>query len=90
MWIDQAVKWLLPREAHFHGLLERGAVCGLEGGTPLVTSRSEPMNPGRQALLKPMGPSRPRSRFGSPGVAKMGRGRVELPTPRFSVACSTN
>ena len=27
MWIDRAVKWLLPREEHFFDLLERGAAC---------------------------------------------------------------
>ncbi len=25
MWIDRAVKWLLPREEHFFDLIERGA-----------------------------------------------------------------
>ena len=25
MWIDRAVKWLLPSEEHFFDLLERGA-----------------------------------------------------------------
>lgn len=29
MWIDRAVKWLLPREEHFFDLLERGAECAL-------------------------------------------------------------
>ena len=29
MWLDRAVKWLLPREEHFFDLLERGADCAL-------------------------------------------------------------
>jgi uncharacterized protein Yka (UPF0111/DUF47 family) len=30
MWIDRAVKWLLPREEHFFDLLERGAARARE------------------------------------------------------------
>jgi uncharacterized protein Yka (UPF0111/DUF47 family) len=30
MWIDRAVKWLLPREEHFFDLLERGAARAYE------------------------------------------------------------
>jgi uncharacterized protein len=29
MWLDRAVKWLLPREEHFFDLLERGADCAV-------------------------------------------------------------
>jgi uncharacterized protein len=36
MWIDRAVKWLLPREEHFFDLLERGAECSLRSGTLLM------------------------------------------------------
>src|SRR5215213_10351867 len=36
MWIDRAVKWLLPREEHFFDLLERGAECSLRSSTLLV------------------------------------------------------
>ncbi len=32
MWIDRAVKWLLPREEHFFDLLERGAALVRESG----------------------------------------------------------
>ena len=32
MWIDRAVKWLLPREEHFFDLLERGAALVREVG----------------------------------------------------------
>jgi uncharacterized protein len=36
MWLDRAVKWLLPREEHFFDLLERGASCVLRSGEILV------------------------------------------------------
>src|SRR3954462_12753643 len=36
MWIDRAVKWLLPREEHFFDLLERGAAYALESGSLLT------------------------------------------------------
>src|SRR3954466_10877743 len=36
MWIDRAVKWLLPREEHFFDLLERGAACARESGSLLA------------------------------------------------------
>lgn len=36
MWIDRAVKWLLPREEHFFDLLERGAECSLRSSTLLM------------------------------------------------------
>lgn len=36
MWIDRAVKWLLPREEHFFDLLERGAECALRSSQLLV------------------------------------------------------
>jgi uncharacterized protein Yka (UPF0111/DUF47 family) len=36
MWIDRAVKWLLPREEHFFDLLERGACLSREIGTQLA------------------------------------------------------
>src|SRR5690348_16648363 len=32
MWLDRAVKWLLPREAHFFDLLERGSASVLRSG----------------------------------------------------------
>jgi uncharacterized protein len=32
MWLDRAVKWLLPREEHFFDLLERGSACVLRSG----------------------------------------------------------
>jgi hypothetical protein len=36
MWLDQAVKWLLPREEHFFDLLERGAQSALKSSAILV------------------------------------------------------
>ena len=36
MWIDRAVKWLLPREEHFFDLLERGACLAREIGELLA------------------------------------------------------
>jgi len=36
MWLDRAVKWLLPREEHFFDLLERGSACVLRSGVLLV------------------------------------------------------
>lgn len=38
MWIDRAVKWLLPREDHFFDLLERGADKAVEAGEALVAT----------------------------------------------------
>lgn len=32
MWLDRAVKWLLPREEHFFDLLEKGSACVLRSG----------------------------------------------------------
>jgi uncharacterized protein len=36
MWLDRAVKWLLPREEHFFDLLERGAQSALKSSLILV------------------------------------------------------
>lgn len=36
MWLDRAVKWLLPREEHFFDLLERGADKAVEASEALV------------------------------------------------------
>jgi uncharacterized protein Yka (UPF0111/DUF47 family) len=36
MWLDRAIKWLLPREDHFFELLERGARCAQEASSLLV------------------------------------------------------
>lgn len=36
MWLDRAVKWLLPREEHFFDLLERGSASVLRSGAILL------------------------------------------------------
>lgn len=36
MWLDRAIKWLLPREEHFFELLERGAQCAQDASVLLV------------------------------------------------------
>jgi len=36
MWLDRAVKWLLPREEHFFDLLEKGSASVLRSGAILV------------------------------------------------------
>src|SRR5215475_11595406 len=36
MWIDRAVKWLVPREEHFFDLLEQGAECALRSSVLLL------------------------------------------------------
>jgi uncharacterized protein len=37
MWLDRAVKWLLPREEHFFDLLEKGSASVLRSGELLVS-----------------------------------------------------
>lgn len=36
MWLDRAIKWLLPREDHFFELLSRGAQCAKDASALLV------------------------------------------------------
>jgi uncharacterized protein Yka (UPF0111/DUF47 family) len=36
MWLDRAIKWLLPREDHFFELLARGAQCTKDASALLV------------------------------------------------------
>lgn len=38
MWIDRAIKWLLPREEHFFDLLEKGAACAQKAANILVAA----------------------------------------------------
>jgi uncharacterized protein Yka (UPF0111/DUF47 family) len=53
MWIDRAVKWLLPREEHFFDLLERGAGLAREvGGLLADCCEAEPGD--REALVERM------------------------------------
>jgi uncharacterized protein len=51
MWIDRAVKWLLPREEHFFDLLEQGAACARECSELLVICCGPPGGDGREALI---------------------------------------
>jgi uncharacterized protein Yka (UPF0111/DUF47 family) len=50
MWIDRAVKWLLPREEHFFDLLERGAALVRESGG-LLADCCEAAPADREALV---------------------------------------
>jgi uncharacterized protein len=53
MWVDRAVKWLLPREEHFFDLLERGAALAREvGGLLADCCAAEPAD--REALVARM------------------------------------
>src|SRR5829696_2574834 len=54
MWIDRAVRWLLPREEHFFDLLERGAACARECSALLLACCDEPAASGRVAIVKRM------------------------------------
>src|SRR4051794_6423408 len=54
MWIDRAVKWLLPREEHFFDLLERGADCALRCSDLLDACCREPTAAGREAIVARM------------------------------------
>ena len=53
MWIDRAVKWLLPREEHFFDLLERGAALAREVGG-LLADCCAAAPPEREALVARM------------------------------------
>jgi uncharacterized protein Yka (UPF0111/DUF47 family) len=51
MWVDRAVKWLLPREEHFFDLLERAADCARESGAMLVELLDQPNTLERRAVV---------------------------------------
>jgi uncharacterized protein Yka (UPF0111/DUF47 family) len=51
MWLDRAVKWLLPREERFFDLLERGVACALEAGKLLEECCAAPTAEARQELV---------------------------------------
>lgn len=53
MWIDRAVKWLLPREDHFFDLLERGAGLAREVGGLLADCCAAP-SAEREAIVARM------------------------------------
>ena len=52
MWLDRAIKWLLPREGHFFELLEKGAVCAKAASALLVTCVNENDRSNREAIIK--------------------------------------
>ncbi len=54
MWLDRAVKWLLPREEHFFDLLERGSACVLRAGECLVTCCESKTAAGREEAVARM------------------------------------
>src|SRR3954447_12216629 len=54
MWIDRAVKWLLPREERFFDLLERGAAPAHRVSVLLVECCSASARAGREAIVERM------------------------------------
>jgi uncharacterized protein Yka (UPF0111/DUF47 family) len=54
MWLDRAVRWLLPREDKFYDLLERGADCTRRCGALLADCCGETTPSGREALVERM------------------------------------
>lgn len=54
MWIDRAVKWLLPKEEHFFDLLERGAARALEISALLVECCATRTHTDRAAIVERM------------------------------------
>ena len=54
MWIDRAVKWLLPREEHFFDLLERGAARAHEISALLVDCCQAGPQAEREAIVERM------------------------------------
>ncbi len=54
MWIDRAVKWLLPREEHFFELLEEGAARAHEISVLLVHCCQARTRDEREALVEEM------------------------------------
>lgn len=54
MWIDRAVKWLLPREEHFFEMLEHGAARALEISALLVDCCAAASHAERAAIVERM------------------------------------
>jgi uncharacterized protein len=52
MWIDRAVKWLLPREEHFFDLIERGAARAFEISNLLVDCCAATSHGDREAIVE--------------------------------------
>jgi hypothetical protein len=54
MWIDRAVKWLLPREEHFFDLLEQGATRAHEISALLANCCAARSHADREAIVERM------------------------------------
>jgi uncharacterized protein Yka (UPF0111/DUF47 family) len=54
MWIDRAVKWLLPREEHFFDLIERGADRAHEISSLLVDCCAAGSHTDRESIVERM------------------------------------
>ncbi len=54
MWLDRAVKWLLPREEHFFDLLEKGSASVLRSGELLSTCCDSKTAAGREEAVRQM------------------------------------
>jgi uncharacterized protein Yka (UPF0111/DUF47 family) len=52
MWLDRAIKWLLPREDHFFILLQRGAQCAKDASALLVRCIEENDRSSREVTIK--------------------------------------
>lgn len=52
MWLDRAIKLLLPREEHFYVLLERGAQCAKDASALLVKCIDEKDASSRESTIK--------------------------------------
>jgi hypothetical protein len=54
MWLDRAIKWLLPRDDHFFDLLEQGADCALASADLLVRVCEATDETARESLVAAM------------------------------------
>ena len=54
MWIERAIKWLLPKEQHFFDLLQNGAECALKSGQLLVECCGLHPSANRASLIERM------------------------------------
>jgi uncharacterized protein len=52
MWIDRAVKWLLPRDTHFFDLIERGAARAYEISALLVDCCAATSHADRETIVE--------------------------------------
>lgn len=52
MWLDRAIKFLLPREDHFFDLLKEGARCAKDASALLVQCVTEANPASREELIK--------------------------------------